>query len=210
MPDWALATTPPNAERLVSIDLARWGYSHWIFQRSTTRAYRGRVVENLRPAFPRYVLVPFEQCWNVLHDVWRVLGIVCFGEEVARVRERDVDKLIKRCARGNVLPSEPVLLPFAQGERVHVGGVGLISGHDAIFQNVVDDGRVRVLFNMMGALTPIDVDQRDVFSIVRKQKRRRGRRRKANPQSRERSGALGAQFGHGFHQRSGASREMLS
>ena len=32
-----------------------------------------------------YVLVPFEQCWEVLQAVWRVLGIVCFGETVARV-----------------------------------------------------------------------------------------------------------------------------
>ena len=125
MSDLALATTSPNAEHLVSADLERWGYPHWIFQRSVTRAYRGRVVESLRPAFPRYVLIPFEQCWNVVRDVWRVLGIICFGEEVARVREKDVDCLIERCVRGNVLPPEPVLLPFVQGERVHVGGVGL-------------------------------------------------------------------------------------
>lgn len=178
MPDWALATTSPNAEHLVSKDLVRCGYDHWIFQRSVTRARRGQVVQSLLPAFPRYVLIPFEQCWNVLHDVWRVLGLVCFGEEVARVRERDVDHLIERCGGGCVLPQVAVPELFARGEKIHVGGYGLVAGHDALYQGVVEDGKLRVLFDMLGRMVPIDVDQRDVFAVVRsKRPHRRGRRR---------------------------------
>jgi transcription antitermination factor NusG len=181
MSDWALATTPPNAEHLVSADLLRFGYEHWLFKRKTTRVWHGRIILSMPAAFPRYVLVPFEQCWEILQTVWRVLGIVCFGEDVARVREREVDALVERCGGCDVLPKELVPEPYTPGECVHVGGTGLIAGHDATYDSVTEDGKLRLVFDMMGRMVPIDVDKRDVFSVVkkRKQKRRRnGRHRK--------------------------------
>jgi transcription antitermination factor NusG len=148
---------------------------------NVTRARRGELREVLRPAFPRYVMVPFGLCWQVLRDVWRVLGIVHFGEEVACIRAREIDCLIERCGGGNVLPPEPIIEPYARGARVCVGGTGLLSGHEAVFHGVTEDGRLRVLFNMMGQTVPIDVDGRDVF--VSKRGRKRGRRRGHRKQS---------------------------
>jgi transcription antitermination factor NusG len=180
MSDWALATTPPNAEHLVSADLLRLGYPHWLFKRRTTRVWHGRIIVGMPAAFPRYVMIPFELCWEILRDAWRVLGVVCFGEQVARVRERDVDELIERCGGSDVLPTEVVPEPYAYGERVHVGGTGLISGHDATYDSVTEDGKLRLNFDMMGRMVPIDVDERDVFSVAKteKRKRKRGRRRR--------------------------------
>jgi hypothetical protein len=66
---------------------------------------------------------------------------------------------------------------------VHVGGTGLISGHDAIFESVTEDGKLRLSFDMMGRMVPIDVDKRDVFSITKKPKRKRGRRLESNSQA---------------------------
>ena len=178
MSDWALATTPPNAEHLVSADLLRSGYDHWLFKRSVTRVHQGQVVQVFLPAFPRYILIPFEQCWQVLHDVWRVLGVVCFGDDVARVREYEIARLVERCNGGDVLPREIIPEPFARGERVHVGGYGLISGRDAIYDGVVGDGKLRLMFDMMGRMVPIDVDQRDVSDVKRVSVRRHKRRRR--------------------------------
>lgn len=175
--DWALATTPPNAEHLVSADLLRLGYDHKLFKRRSTRVWHGRVVIGMPPAFPRYIMVPLEQCWEILRDVWRVMGIVCFGEEVARVRSGVVQQLVERCGGSDVLPQEVVPEPYAYGERVHVGGTGLISGHDATYESLTEDGKLRLVFDMMGRMVPIDVDERDVFSVLKKQKRKRGRRR---------------------------------
>lgn len=177
MTDWALATTPPNAEHLVSADLNRLGYDHWLFKRRSTRVWHGRIVLSMPAAFPRYVLVRLEQCWEILQEVWRVLGIVCFGETVAKVPGREVDQLVARCGGGSVLPAEVVPEPYVQGERVHVGGTGLISGHDATYERVTEDGKLRLSFDMMGRLVPIDVDQRDVFTIAKKMKKRRRRHR---------------------------------
>lgn len=138
--------------------------------------WHGRIVIGMPPAFPRYIMAPLEECWEILRDVWRVMGIVCFGENVARVRSREVSQLVERCGGGDVLPADVVAEPYSRGERVHVGGTGLISGHDAIYDSVTEDGKLRLSFDMMGRLVPIDVDQRDVFSVVKKLKRKRGRR----------------------------------
>jgi hypothetical protein len=54
---------------------------------------------------------------------------------------------------------------------------GLISGHDALYDIVTEDGKLRLVFDMMGRMVPIDVDKRDVFSVVKKP-RKRGRRRR--------------------------------
>jgi transcription antitermination factor NusG len=176
MTDWALATTPPNAEHLVSADLRDRGYPHWLFKRRSTRVWHGRIVLSMPAAFPRYVMIPIELCWEIMRDVWRVLGIVCFGENVARVREREVQQLVERCGGGDVLPAEVVPEPFLHGERVHVGGTGLIAGHDAVYNSVTEDGKLRLSFDFLGRLVPIDVDKRDVFSISKKTKRRRRHR----------------------------------
>jgi transcription antitermination factor NusG len=182
--DWALATTAPNAEHLVSDALERFGYEHWIFRRKVSRARRGKIVNDFLPAFPRYVMVPFEQCWEVVRDVWQIIGIVCFGGHVARVREHDFNYLVERCGGGCVIPPEQIPERWARGERIHIGGVGLVAGHDAYYEGLLGDGRLRVMTNMLGRLVPVDVDERDVFSIVSRRKRRRpGRRnrhRKAN------------------------------
>ena len=183
MSDWALATTPPNAEHLVSADLRDCGYPHWLFKRKTTRVWHGRVVVGMPAAFPRYVMVPLELCWEILRDIWRVMGIVCFGDVVAKVSEREVDKLVERCGGGDVLPPEIIPEPYVHGERVHVGGTGLISGHDANYDSVTEDGKLRLSFDMMGRMVLIDVDERDVFSVAKKTKKRRrrnGRRRHRN------------------------------
>ena len=179
MSDWALATTPPNAEHLVSADLTRFGYEHLLFKRRATRVRQGRIILAMPPAFPRYIMIPFGECWDVLRNVWRVLGIVCFGEEIARVHQREVDALVARCGGGDVLPALPIVEPYAHGERVHIGGLGLASGHEALFENSLGDGKLRLLFDFMGRMVPIDVDQRDVFSIVKKPKRGRRHRRRS-------------------------------
>jgi len=104
-----------------------------------------------------------------------------FGEQIAQVREREVKQLVESCGGSDVLPPEVVPEPYAHGEQVNVGGTGLISGYDAFYDSVVGDGKLRVLCDMMGRMVPIDVDQRDVMSVVRKRcckRRRNGRSRR--------------------------------
>src|SRR5262245_28330566 len=124
MVDWSLAVTAPNAEHIVCDDLRRLSYEHIFFKRRSTMVNRGRLINCYLPAFPRYIFVVAEQCWDVLRDVGKILGLVTFGERIGIVPERVVDQLVRRCDGGDVLPLEPVVEPFRRGDRVMVGGYG--------------------------------------------------------------------------------------
>lgn len=180
MVDWSLAVTAPNAERLVSDDLARLSYPHIFFKRRSTAVQRGRVVDCFPPAFPRYIFVTAAQCWDVVRDVGKVLGLVTFGEEIGVVPERVVDQLLRRCGGGDVLPPEPLAEPFRRGDRVVVGGCGPVAGHWATYDALAEGGRVRLCFDWMGRIIPIEIDIRDVSVVTTKgeRKRKRPRRRK--------------------------------
>jgi hypothetical protein len=70
------------------------------------------------------------------------------------------------------------------GQRVHVLGTSVASGHDALFESVVGDGKMRLMLDMMGRYVPIDVDERDVVEVERKHKRR-GRKNRRHHRSRK-------------------------
>ena len=187
---WVLATTIPNTERLVCEDLKRLKFPHIWFKQRRRVVWRGRVVSRITSAFPRYVFVPLEQAWEVVRSVWRVLGLVSFGGELAVVPQREIDRLRRLCPDGDTLPLPVVPERFRAGEQVHVGGYGPLSGHGAIYQEIATEGRVRLLFDWMGRMVPIDVDERDVSSSssatktekrLKRRRRRRKERRRNNP-----------------------------
>jgi transcriptional antiterminator RfaH len=180
--DWTLAVTHPNSEHLVSEDLRRLSYDHICFKRRASAVYRGRVVERILPAFPRYIFIHTELCWDVLRDATKVLGLVMFGERIGVVPQPVVDNLIDRCGGSDVLPPEAIPEPFQRGDRVIVGGYGPASGHQAVYQGVAEDGRLRLEFEWLGRYVPVDVDSRDVSVIsspppTKKRKRRRHSRK---------------------------------
>jgi transcription antitermination factor NusG len=110
-----------------------------------------------------------------------VLGVVAFGDELAVVPQREIDRLRKLGNGSDILPPPVKPEPFKTGTRVHVGGYGPLSGHDAVYQEIATEGRLRLLFDWMGRMVPIDVDQRDVRAetpIENEKKRRRSKRRK--------------------------------
>ena len=66
---------------------------------------------------------------------------------------------------------------------MYVGGYGLISGHYATYDSLTEVGKIRVLFDMMGRMVHIDVDQRDVSGSKQVDARRRKRRRRSKGKS---------------------------
>ena len=63
------------AERLVQRD-----FTHHVFRTRTRRMHRGRLVDVLTPAFPRYlfVIVP-DARWDELHSIEGIAGYVRDG-----------------------------------------------------------------------------------------------------------------------------------
>ena len=107
--------------------------------------------------------------------------LVAFGEhELAVVPQREIDRLRKLGNGSDILPPPVKPEPFKTGTRVHVGGYGPLAGHDAVYQEIATEGKVRLIFDWMGRLVPIDVDQRDVRAETRieNEKKRRTKRRR--------------------------------
>jgi len=182
MPDWALAITGPNAEHLLAADLKRFYYPFLLFKRRSSIVHRGKIVERLLPAFPRYVFVKRRHAFDILHGFSRALDLVRFDDTPDRVPVRTVEELIERCDGGDVFPAEIIPEPFAVGDRVYVGGYGPMAGHEGIYKSRSDNGKQCLYFDWAGRLVPIDVDQNDVSSVSvlkrRKRRRRPGRRRR--------------------------------
>src|SRR4029077_5313627 len=109
---WALATTIPNTERRVCADLKRLKIQHIWFQQRRRIVHHGKVVSRYTSAFPRYIFVPVEHAWTVMHQIWRVLGLVIFGGELAVVPQREIDRLRKLGGGSDLLPIPPQLEPF--------------------------------------------------------------------------------------------------
>ena len=66
---WAMVVTAPNSEHIVSRELRdRHGIPHHYFKRMTTRVHRGRVIDKLLPAFPRYIFVPPEHGYQLKYE----------------------------------------------------------------------------------------------------------------------------------------------
>ena len=173
MLDWALATTTPNAERKVSCELAERQLPHYLFKRKLTVANRGKLVERLVPAFPRYIFVPFEICWNVAESFADVIGVVSFGEGPALVRHTVVEKILERCS-GDVLVEQAPKSRFEYGDVVFVPELS----QSGKFHHSLDEDRCIVLIEWMGRGVFVNVLEGDLLNKQEARERSSSRRRR--------------------------------
>jgi transcription antitermination factor NusG len=175
---WALATTKPNAERSVEKALERRGLIFHVFRYRSRIIKRGKIVHVLRPVFPRYVFVPFRSAWTVRHEVEDVLGLVCFGSDVARVPEEVVDGLVK-AGTNDVLEVEDAIgfeaSTYRSGDRVVVV-VGPLVGQMAIVVRRLPSGKIRCEFDFVGKHVFSDLPVGDLRLIEKAVASRRRRR----------------------------------
>jgi transcription antitermination factor NusG len=175
---WALATTKPNAERSVENALVRRGVSFHVFRYRSRTIKRGKIIYVLRPVFPRYIFVPFASAWTVRHEVEDVLGLVCFGSDVARVPPEVVDGLVK-AGTNDVLEVEDAIgiegAIYRSGDRV-VAVVGPLVGQMAIVVRRLPSGKIRCEFDFVGKHVFADLPAGELRLVERAVANRRRRR----------------------------------
>jgi hypothetical protein len=178
--DWALVTTVSNTEHLVGEELLSLSIPYVYFKYPRRRSFRGRVIDDLVPAFPRYLFVPFTSAWEVAREVARVTGIVKLGDEVARIPGRVIDRMCARC-HGDVLPEIDIPSPFKRGEEVVISGHGPLFGQRALYQEPSSHpGKALCLVDWMQRFVPVDIDLCDLSSLheVQVKKREENKRKK--------------------------------
>ena len=182
---FALALCQPNRELAVARSLTRWQFPNHVFTLRTRCVHRGRLVDRLRPAFPRYVFLDPLGAWHALRTRFGIFDFVRDGERVATVPDVALDSLLRSADPQGVLPSpERLSSRFTPGERVvvHSSDDHRIAGQRAVFRYMVSEYRALVMLEWLSASVPVEVDERQLMpEMVRKSvlapKRRRRRRR---------------------------------
>lgn len=181
MPPWAMIVTAPNSEHIVARELReRRHVPHYFFKRQVKRVTRGRVHDNIVPAFPRYIFAPPDECWKLKYEMpARVVDVVRsqLDGTLWTVSSSEIEELVARCNGGDVfpLPKEPD--PYQHGDEVVVIGHHAAAGHRAVYQHLLGDNQALIEFNWLGRMVPTAVDLRDIEKFMPRKKRRRSHRR---------------------------------
>jgi len=110
-----------------------------------------------RRVFPGYILVEMvmnEDTWYVVRNTPGVTDFVRSGAKPVPLRPEEVDKILKRMEA----EAPKIKVSFKEGQKVRINEgpfedfIGTVDGIDA------DRTRVRVLVNMFGRETPVEVD----------------------------------------------------
>jgi len=177
---WALVWTAPGAESRASVYLAQQNFEHHCFRLRERLVESGRIVFKDRYMFPRYIFAKVNDMWERVTNTPGVIDVVRVGYAPARVPESVVDSLLCRRDADGFISVGPTAWHsrFRPGQPVRVSDGPLI-GYRGVFDVATGDGRVRVLLEMLGAQTPVelkDSDLTDSLPIAEKKYRPRRRR----------------------------------
>lgn len=174
--DWNLAVTYPGWERRVGESFAEQSLLHHLFKVRRREVRRGRVIERLLPAFPRYVFVAAQQAWDRVLGTKGIRGFILDVDKPATVPARVLDTLTARCEVDDVfVEHHPEPVRFHCGEKLLIIGDSALSGMAATYQHTTHDGeRACVLIDWMGRSAVTELDERD----LRKLSERRPMRKK--------------------------------
>lgn len=173
---WSLGITAPNREFVVARALDKWGFRHHVFKIKRRIVHRGIAADRLFPAFPSYVFLITDGCWEPLRAVFGIIEFVRAGDRVAVLPSSIMNSLLKVAGPEDVLPIAEPAARFRLGDRVLIRGMSLLAGQHATFQHQLADGQTVVLIDWMGRYVPVAIDERDLAAAGEKKSRSNGRR----------------------------------
>ena len=114
-----------------------------------------RTVE--RRIFPGYILVDMlmdEDSWYVVRNTPGVTGFVGSVRKPTPLRQRDVDKILKRMRA----ETPRVTVSFVPGQKVRIADGPFEDFVGAVDDIFADKGKVRILVSFFGRETPVELD----------------------------------------------------
>ena len=162
---WYVAQVKPNGFARAGANLDRQGFETFMPLRSKTVRHARQMRDVLRPIFPGYLFIKFgseSADWRKINSTFGVSKLISFeAGKPAPVPDALVTGLRARCDEYQVL--QP-LDDLRNGERVR-----MVSGAFADFvgevEEIVANDCVRLLFELMGQTTRVDVPRGDVERI---------------------------------------------
>jgi len=153
---WHLAVCRPNQGHIAFRNLARAGIDVFMPRHRTSRRWRGRQIEAVRPVFGGYLFFstdPAKPRWHEVASTHGVGSLVKSGARPAQVPSSLVTGLMMRCdAEGCLIPAED----FQAGETVRLTS-GPFAGLVATIETVAPDRRIHLLLDMLGRAASLTV-----------------------------------------------------
>ena len=148
-PRWYAVNTRPRSEKIAVTNLERQGFRFFLPNCIKiirhARQYRSATV----PLFPGYLFVALDLTrdrWRSVNGTIGVVSLVMTGGEPRPVPCGVVEALQEMAREGNIVRFDRDLKP---GQRVKLL-VGAFTEQIGMLESLDDQGRVRVLLNMMG------------------------------------------------------------
>lgn len=120
---------------------------------------KGRKKTSSRKFFPGYILVNMElsdDTWHVVKNTPKVTGFVGDATNPAPISEEEVREITQQMADGAAKPKPKVL--FESGETVKVTDGPFQDFSGTVEEVKADKGKLRVLINILGRATPVELD----------------------------------------------------
>lgn len=159
---WYLIMSKPKQENLAKENLIRQGYEVYLPMISLTRRRKGRYVDVVEPAFPRYLLIRLDQDtdnWAPIRSTYGVSGMVYFGFQAAQLPDSLVEELRNGENAEGLLQYNA--LELTPGDHVRVID-GVFEGYEGIIKATSRKERVTLLLATAGKFMQVDLDTHQV------------------------------------------------
>jgi transcriptional antiterminator RfaH len=151
---WYAVQCQPRREEQAARNLKNQEFGVFLPRRMKTRRHARKLENVATPFFPGYLFVHFDIArdrWRAINGTYGVVRLVGSSTQPAQVPSNIVDALLGECdAVGMMRPH----LDFVPGQSVRVT-VGPFADFIGTLDRLDDDGRVRVLLDMMGGRIPL-------------------------------------------------------
>lgn len=158
---WYAVHCQSHREQWARTNLINQQFRAFLPLREKTRRHARKLETVLAPYFPGYLFVeldPTRQGWRRINGTFGVLRVVMFGEQPAVVPAGIVETLMNASDESGILVPQ-VILDSGQTIRVLAGPFADLVGQ---FEQISDGQRVRVLLDLMGARTPVELPRAHV------------------------------------------------
>ena len=165
MAEWIVAHCHAHAEIKAEAHLKRQGFEVYLPKIKTTRRHARRVETVVRPLFPCYLFIRFDDKtthWRPICSTIGVSHLLTAGERplvvpmwvIAQLRQREDINGLFSCAGEK---------PFSKGDPIKIT-IGPLAEHSGVFDHLNDSQRVAVLLEIMGrevkTLVPLEAISR--------------------------------------------------
>lgn len=161
---WVVCRTESRRESWAAENVRRQGLNYYLPYYCEMKA--GRRSPSL--LFPGYLFVqPRNKQWTMLNSTYGMIDVVLMGKQPAWLEDSVVDALRQQEDESGLitLPPMPAPVHFTKGQKVKLRS-GPFLGYIGIYEGTTRLARERVLLDLLGRVTPIEVGTAQIEDVV--------------------------------------------